>query len=109
VILCDARPTLLERRSAWSDRPNAAHSARAPDSRAKRAGDRESDRRRRAGRTRPNPHRRDGRREPVFVQQLLSMLIDDGLLLLEDGQWSAPDGLRDFAVHRRSRLCSRRA
>ena len=25
VILCDARPTLLEQRTAWSERPNAAH------------------------------------------------------------------------------------
>jgi class 3 adenylate cyclase/tetratricopeptide (TPR) repeat protein len=99
VILCDARPTLLERRSAWSDRPNAAHILLEPLTAeqseqviANLIGGAGLDERVRTHIV------ETAEGNPLFVQQLLSMLIDDGLLLLEDGQWSAPDGLRDFAV-----------
>jgi predicted ATPase/class 3 adenylate cyclase len=36
---------------------------------------------------------------PLFVEQLLSMMIDDGVLVQEgDGRWSAVAGLRDLEV-----------
>jgi class 3 adenylate cyclase/tetratricopeptide (TPR) repeat protein len=35
---------------------------------------------------------------PLFVEQLLSMLIDDGLLTREDGRWAAVGDLSDLAI-----------
>jgi class 3 adenylate cyclase/tetratricopeptide (TPR) repeat protein len=35
---------------------------------------------------------------PLFVEQLLSMLIDDGLLTREDGRWVAVGDLSDLAI-----------
>ena len=35
---------------------------------------------------------------PLFVEELLAMLIDDGLLLREDGHWLPAPGLADVAV-----------
>jgi class 3 adenylate cyclase/tetratricopeptide (TPR) repeat protein len=35
---------------------------------------------------------------PLFVEQLLAMLIDDGTLQLEDGRWVAPAGLSGLAI-----------
>jgi class 3 adenylate cyclase/tetratricopeptide (TPR) repeat protein len=35
---------------------------------------------------------------PLFVEELLAMLIDDGLLVRDDGRWSPTPGLIDLAV-----------
>jgi tetratricopeptide (TPR) repeat protein len=35
---------------------------------------------------------------PLFVEEMLGMLIDDGLLRLEDGTWRAVDDLADLTV-----------
>ena len=35
---------------------------------------------------------------PLFVEELLAMLIDDGLLVRDDGHWSPTPGLADLAV-----------
>ena len=35
---------------------------------------------------------------PLFVEEMLSMLIDDGLLVREDGRWTAAGDLRAFPV-----------
>jgi class 3 adenylate cyclase/tetratricopeptide (TPR) repeat protein len=35
---------------------------------------------------------------PLFVEQMLAMLIDDGLLRLEDGRWAAAGDVSDLAV-----------
>jgi len=99
VILCDARPTLLEHRTAWSERPNAAQVLLEPLT----AEQSEQVIKNLIGGTELDEGVRahiveTAEGNPLFVEQLLSMLIDDGLLLLENGQWSAPDGLRDFAV-----------
>src|SRR5207253_5448481 len=35
---------------------------------------------------------------PLFVEQMLSMLIDTGLLHFEEGRWTAASDLADLAV-----------
>ena len=35
---------------------------------------------------------------PLFVEQLLAMLVDAGTLRLEDGVWQAPGGLADLTI-----------
>jgi class 3 adenylate cyclase/tetratricopeptide (TPR) repeat protein len=35
---------------------------------------------------------------PLFVEQMLSMMIDDGVLVRQDGQWASPSDLREITV-----------
>ena len=102
-----ARPAPpLGRRQAERD-VDPPRAARAP---TKSAADREPARRRRA--------RRRGRGEriaeaaegnPLFVEEMLAMLIDDGLLVRADGRWMAWPTCRDRRCRRRSRRSSPRA
>jgi predicted ATPase/class 3 adenylate cyclase len=89
LLLCIARPEVLEARPTWA---GDAHLALAPLTAAASAevienllGD---------ARIADDARARivdaaDG--NPLFVEQLLSMMIDEGLLRLEDGVWSAAD------------------
>ena len=42
---------------------------------------------------------------PLFVEEMFSMLIDDGHLVNRDGEWEATGDLTEVAVPRRSRPC----
>jgi tetratricopeptide (TPR) repeat protein len=84
-LLCIARPELLETRPAWEQLEHlalmplsAAASAEIVDNLLGDAGIADDARTRIV-------EAADG--NPLFVEQLLSMMIDDGLLLLEDGVW----------------------
>ena len=35
---------------------------------------------------------------PLFVEEIVGMLIDDGLLVREDGRWSAAAGLAGISI-----------
>ena len=87
VLLCTARPELLERRSSWvpvrtrDDRPTAAelirdrHAGRppaAPEPRAARARD-------------ALIERAEG--NPLYAEEFVRMLVDRGLLYRVDGDW----------------------
>jgi class 3 adenylate cyclase/tetratricopeptide (TPR) repeat protein len=85
LLLCIARPELLESRPAWEQLDHlaltplsAAASAQIVDNFLGGAGIADDARARIV-------EAADG--NPLFVEQLLSMMIDDGLLQLEDGVW----------------------
>ena len=85
LLLCVARPEVLEARPAWEKLDHlaltplsAAASAQIVDNFLGDNGIADDARTRIV-------EAADG--NPLFVEQLLSMMIDDGLLLLEDGVW----------------------
>jgi len=99
LLLCPARHDLLEERPDWADRPGASriilealseedmetivenllgHAGIADDVRARIVSAAEGN--------------------PLFVEQMLSMLIDDRLLRFEDGRWAATSDLADLSV-----------
>jgi predicted ATPase len=85
LLLCVARPDVLELRSAWEELEHlalaplsAAASAEIIDNLLGNAEIAEDARARIVEAAEGNP---------LFVEQLLSMMIDDRLLLLEDGVW----------------------
>jgi class 3 adenylate cyclase/tetratricopeptide (TPR) repeat protein len=91
LVLCMARPDLLDRRSGWSGgKLNATTVLLEPLDEAEAdalvvdlLSDAELDAMVRARITAAA----DG--NPLFVQELVAMLIDDGLLTRENGRWSA--------------------
>jgi predicted ATPase/class 3 adenylate cyclase len=85
LLLCVARPDILEQRPAWEELEHlalsplsAAATAAIIDNLLGGAEIAEDARTRIVEAAEGNP---------LFVEQLLSMMIDDGLLLLEDGVW----------------------
>ncbi len=99
LILCTARHELLETRSDWGDGPGAARIVLQPLSEADagrviehllgQAGLAEGARQRIVVASEGNP---------LFVEQLLSMLIDSGQLVQQDGRWVAAADLADLAI-----------
>jgi class 3 adenylate cyclase/tetratricopeptide (TPR) repeat protein len=99
VLLCDARPLLLQQRPDWLTHPNAAHvvlepltaeqSERIVENLLGEAGLDENVRHRIVAAAEGNP---------LFVEQLLSMMIDDGLITFVDGHWTAPAELPDVTI-----------
>ncbi|MBA2641330.1 MAG: hypothetical protein H0U82_00195 [Actinobacteria bacterium] len=99
VLLCPARHDLLEARADWAQRPGAARivldvlapedMGRIVDNLLGQAGIADAARARIVAAA-------DG--NPLFVEQMLSMMIDDGLLRFEAGSWSATSALSDLAV-----------
>ena len=97
LLLCLARPELLEIRPGWGGgKLNATSILLEPLARttSRRAG-------REPARRAPSPADRARDRileaaegNPLFVEEMLGMLIDDGLLRFEDGAWRAVDGPR---------------
>ncbi|MFN2628746.1 MAG: adenylate/guanylate cyclase domain-containing protein [Gaiellaceae bacterium] len=94
LLLCNARPALVEYRPAWATASNAACFELGPLGAADSArvvenllGDAELEP---AVRTRI-VEASEG--NPFFVEQLLSMMIDEGLIELQDGHWRAPGNL----------------
>ena len=99
VLLCDARPSLLEQRPEWSTGSNspqvrlepltAAQSEQVIDNLLGSAGLQDAVRTRIVETAEGNP---------LFVEQLLSMFIDDGLVRFEAGEWRAPSELGDVSI-----------
>jgi class 3 adenylate cyclase/tetratricopeptide (TPR) repeat protein len=99
LIVCPARPTVLELREGWSERPKEVRIALAPLSESDVAlvlenilgsTDLAEEARRRI------VDAAEG--NPLFAEQLLSMMIEDGLLRCEDGRWVTDGDLADLAV-----------
>jgi class 3 adenylate cyclase/tetratricopeptide (TPR) repeat protein len=99
LLLCPARHELLEQRPTWGERPytqrllleplTAADTERIVENLLGQAGIAAPARARIAAGAEGNP---------LFVEQLLSMLIDDGLLRFEGGCWSAASDLAELSV-----------
>ena len=99
LLLCDARPSLLEQRPAWSDAPNSAHVVLEPlttreselviENLLGEAGLDEDVRARIVEAAEGNP---------LFVEQLLSMLIDERRVQFADGRWRAVSELPEVAI-----------
>jgi class 3 adenylate cyclase/tetratricopeptide (TPR) repeat protein len=98
LLLCAARPDLFEHRPDWSER-------KGPVIELEPLSDEESERivEHLLGDA-PVPREvRDriiaaAEGNPLFVQQVLSMMIDDGLLQQEDGRWVPTGDLSDLAI-----------
>jgi class 3 adenylate cyclase/tetratricopeptide (TPR) repeat protein len=99
LMLCTARHELLETKADWGEAPGTsrivlqplseADSARVIDALLGDTGLAESARRRIVAASEGNP---------LFVEQLLSMLIDSGRLLRRDDRWVATSDLADLAI-----------
>jgi class 3 adenylate cyclase/tetratricopeptide (TPR) repeat protein len=99
LLLCTARHELLETRAEWGEGAGAARIVLEPLSEADagkviehllgRAGLAEGVRRRIVAASEGNP---------LFVEQLLSMLIDSGQLVQQDGHWIAAADLANLAI-----------
>jgi predicted ATPase/class 3 adenylate cyclase len=99
LLLCPARPVLLERLPSWAQRPKEVRLALTPLSEADVAlvlenllgsTDIADEARRRI------VEAAEG--NPLFAEQLLSMMIDDGLLRCDDGRWVVAGDLSGLAI-----------
>jgi predicted ATPase/class 3 adenylate cyclase len=99
VLLCDARPLLLEERPDWLKHTNAAHVVLEPLT-AEQSERIVENLLGEAGLDEDVHHRIVAAAEgnPLFVEQLLSMMIDDGLITFVDGRWTAPAELPDVTI-----------
>ena len=99
LVVCAARPELSERRPGWLERPDAQVVSLEPLSVEQTAlvvdnllGDADLD-----DDTRTSiVAAADG--NPLFAEQLLSMLIDDGYLRRENGSWTRTGDIRTLSV-----------
>jgi class 3 adenylate cyclase/tetratricopeptide (TPR) repeat protein len=99
MLLCAARPELMGKRESWAEGPDATHivltrlsdaeAARVIDNLLGHAGLPERARSRVLGAAEGNP---------LFVEQLVSMLIDTGMLRLVDGRWESRGDLSGIAI-----------
>src|SRR3970282_1654316 len=99
LLLCPCRHDLLEQRAGWAERPRgtgiflepltATRTEQIVETLLGRAGIAEDARARIVSAAEGNP---------LFVEQLLSMLIDEELLRFEDGRWAAASDLADLSV-----------
>jgi class 3 adenylate cyclase len=99
LLVCGSRPDLLERRAGWAEAPAALRLRLQPLTEAESTlvvqnllGE--------AGIPRPvcDAVVRASEGNPLFVEQMLSMLVDDGLLRRVDGGWRPAAGLEDVRV-----------
>jgi class 3 adenylate cyclase/tetratricopeptide (TPR) repeat protein len=100
LLCCQARPDLLELRPAWGlPRPNATSILLEP----LREDETDELIRNLLGRL-PVPAEAHDRviaaaeGNPLFVEELLRMMLDEGLLTRENGSWAARGGLGELAV-----------
>ena len=99
MLLCAARPELLEKKPAWGEGPGAsrvvltrlsdADAARVIENLLGQAGLSERARARVIAAAEGNP---------LFVEQLVSMLIDTGMLRFVDGRWEPTGELSGIAI-----------
>ncbi|MGZ3588837.1 MAG: ATP-binding protein [Candidatus Limnocylindrales bacterium] len=99
MLLCTARHDLLESRPAWGAEPPAQLVRLEPLT----AGDTASLVEARLGPLGRMAHLADrvvraAEGNPLFVEQLLSMLIDDGALRFDEGRWRTADDLGEITV-----------
>jgi class 3 adenylate cyclase/tetratricopeptide (TPR) repeat protein len=99
LLVCVARPELAERRPGWLERPDAHVLSLEPLSAEQTAlvlgnllGNADLDDEARTAIVAAS----DG--NPLFAEQLLSMLIDDGYLRRENGRWARTRAVRALAV-----------
>jgi class 3 adenylate cyclase len=99
LIVCAARPELFDRRPGWRDAPWAISIPLEPlssDQSARVIEDRLGE-----GRL-PDRVRerlvRAAEGNPLYVEQLVSMLVEEGLLRRENGDWKAADELDELAI-----------
>ena len=99
LVVCTARHELIEAKPSWGDQPGAsllvltplsdADAGRVVEHLLGQAGLAQDARARIVGASEGNP---------LFVEQLLSMLIDSGRLHLDGGGWVATTDLSDLAI-----------
>ena len=91
LLLCMARPELIDVRPGWGGgKLNATSVLLEPLSDTEcGAPDREPRGRDRARGRGSVPDRGAAEGNPLFVEEMFSMLVDDGLLVREDGRWAA--------------------
>jgi len=99
LIVCDARPEFLELRPRWIDRIDSTvitleplSSAQSERVIANMLGVPDLDERVR------DDVIRAAEGNPLFVEQLVSMLVDDGLIEKRDGSWHAKPELADLKI-----------
>ena len=99
LILCAARPELFERRPAWREGPASIQVELEPLSEAE-TGQVIEDRLGKGGLPDQLRQRivKAAEGNPLFVEQLLSMLIDEGLVSQEEGAWQATAELEELAI-----------
>jgi class 3 adenylate cyclase/tetratricopeptide (TPR) repeat protein len=99
LLLCPARPVLLELRPSWAQRPKEVRLVLTPLSEADvslvlenvlGSSDVPDDARRRV------VEAAEG--NPLFAEQLVSMMVDDGLLRSDDGRWVAAGDLSNLSI-----------
>ena len=101
LVLCMARPELLDARPVWGG--GKLNAATISLERLSRRGLRRADRQPAGDAPRCRTRRATGswrrpRATPLFVEEMLSMLIDDGLLVLEGDRWIATGDLANVSV-----------
>jgi len=99
LLLCSARHELLEQHADWGERPGASRIVLRPLS----AADTEAMIDRLLGQAglAPDVRRRVAEAaegNPLFVEQLVSMLVDRGMVRLDDRTWVADGDLSDLAI-----------
>ena len=99
LLLCPSRPDLLERRPAWAEGASARRLPLAPLSEAETERIVEN----LLGRVEIAPEVRRrivnaAEGNPLFAEQLLSMLVDGGYLRLEDGRWRSDGELSELEI-----------
>src|SRR5919109_1363767 len=99
LLLCPSRPDLLERRPEWAEGPSARRLPLAPLSETETERIVEN----LVGQVEIAPEVRRriveaSEGNPLFAEQLLSMLVDGGYLRLEDGRWRSDGALSELEM-----------
>jgi len=99
LLVCAARPELFDRRPGWRDAPWAVSIPVEPlssDQSARVIEDRLGEGRLPVRVRERLVHAAEG--NPLYVEQLVSMLVEEGLLRRENGDWTAADELSELAI-----------
>ena len=100
LLVCPARPELLERRPGWGAGWEGATNLRLEPLEPGRAG--QLIEQLPGGRALPaelrGPILEVAEGNPLFVEEMLAMLVDEGHLTAADGQWEAGGGLAEVRV-----------